>query len=184
MLFYGYKQSTKDIDLFFEKKVDRDVFIDAIKILGYKKRSLINVFPEKKQRLEFKPLLFSRGDERFDLFLGKIFHINLSANMKSRLYARHDFIKKDKTLSVGVLSKEDIILLKSATDRERDFDDIRILVQKESNINWDTVINEAVNQYKKGVKWILIDLEEILKRLKEYIFIPKKYFDMLYSAQK
>ena len=51
ILFYGYKQSTKDIDLYFEKKADRDVFIDAIKILSYKKRSLINVFPEKKQRL-------------------------------------------------------------------------------------------------------------------------------------
>jgi hypothetical protein len=184
MLFYGYKSSTKDIDLLFEKKADREAFIDAITILGYKKRSLIDVFPKEKQKLLYTPLLFSRGDERFDLFLGKIFQISLSDNMKSRLYARHDYVKKSKTLSVGVLSKEDIILLKSVTERERDFDDIRRLVQKESNINWDIIIEEALFQYKRGVKWILLDLEETLRRLKEYIFIPRKHFDKLYSAHK
>lgn len=181
MMFYGYKAATKDIDLIFESEKDRELFIDAITQLGYKQKSLVNVYKEEQLKSKNGPLMFSRGEERFDLFVKNIFQTELGKDMIDRFYARHDFIMKDKTLTIKVLNKEDIILLKSVTDREKDFEDILTIVERESEIDWDLIIDEAVKQHRKGNKTILLDLEETLQRLKKYVFIPKKHFDRIYK---
>lgn len=181
MMFYGYKAATKDIDLIFESEKDREIFIDAIIQLGYKQKSLINIYKDKQIKSKNKPLMFSRGEERFDLFVKNIFQTELDKDMTGRFYARHDFMMDDKVLIIKVLSKEDIILLKSVTDRENDFEDIKTIAERESNINWDLIIDEAVKQHNKGNKMILLDLEGTLQRLKKYVFIPKKYFNRIYK---
>jgi len=68
MLFYGYKNSTKDIDLIFLSKPELDEFVRAIKTLGYKQMSVKGIYPEKRPKTSSRPLMFTRGDERFDLF--------------------------------------------------------------------------------------------------------------------
>lgn len=181
MIFYGYKTFTKDIDLLFETEEDKEEFIKAIKELGYEKKSLFNIYIEEKSKDKNAPLMFSRGDERFDLFVRKIFRTGLSEKMKKRFYARHDFAE-NKSLVVFVVSKEDIILLKAVTEREKDFEDILQICTTEKSINWDIIIEEAVEQYKKGDKFILMDIEETMKKLKKYIFIKKEYFDRLYNT--
>jgi len=40
MMYYGYKAATKDIDILFEKKEERDNFVDALRSLNYQKMSL------------------------------------------------------------------------------------------------------------------------------------------------
>ena len=112
---------------------------------------------------ELEEEIFSRGEERFDLFVKNIFQTELGKDMIDRFYARHDFIMKDKTLTIKVLNKEDIILLKSVTDREKDFEDILTIVERESEIDWDLIIDEAVKQHRKGNNTILLDLEETLQ---------------------
>lgn len=183
MMYFGYKTTTKDIDIIFENESERKEFVKAIELLGYKKMSIIAIYPEELAKEKAKPEMYTRGDERFDLFVKKIFQTTLSDGMKKRFFARHDFIIDTWTLSVFVLSKEDIIFLKSITRRERDFDDIKTIVEKERNINWDSIVDEALSQAKQGDHWAIIDLEETLQRLKNITFIKKQYFDRLYSRK-
>lgn len=180
MMYYGYKNATKDIDIIFETEEERTVFINAIMQLGYKQMSMTGIYIEGLCKEKHKPLMFTRGDERFDLFVGKIFQTQLSKTIKQRAVARHDYVNS-KSLLVYVLSKEDIVFLKSITQREKDFDDIRTIIEKESQFSWDVVIDEALFQSQQGDGWAILDLEETMNRLKEIVFIKKEYFDKLYG---
>lgn len=182
MMFYGYKNTTKDIDLVFQTTKEIKAFIKAIKTLGYKEISIKGIYPEKRLKLESKPVMFTRGDERFDLFLNKIFGFRINNNIKERFYSRQDFIGK-KELIIKTLSKEDIILLKAITGREKDFEDIQTIIEQDKEINWDLIIDEAITQ-RKQKEWILIDLEETMKQLKEITFLPSKLFSKIYQAEK
>ncbi len=178
MMYYGYKNATKDIDIIFESEEERTIFIDAIMQLGYKQMSMTGVYIEGLCKEKHKPLMFTRGDERFDLFVGKIFQTQLSKTMKERAVARHDYVNTS-SLIVYVLSKEYLVFLKSITQREKDFDDIRAVIEKESHFSWDIVINEALFQSQHGDRWAILDLKETMNRLKEIVFIKKQYFDRL-----
>lgn len=182
MMYYGYKNATKDIDIIFESEKEKDAFIDAIMQLGYKQINMTGVYIQTLCKERHKPLMFTRGDERFDLYVGKIFQTQLSKIMKQRAVARHDYVNANSLL-VYVLSKEDIVFLKSITQREKDFDDIRTIIEKESHFSWDVVIDEAVFQSQHGDGWAIVDLEETMNRLKEIIFIKKEYFEKLYAKK-
>jgi hypothetical protein len=180
MMYYGYKTATKDIDLLFADEDDNNTFIEAINVLGYKRMSMVSVYVEALTKEKRKPEMFTRGDERFDLFVKYVFQTIFRDEMRKRFFARHDYTMSKNTLSVFVLSKEDIIFLKSITQREKDFDDILTIVQKDNNINWDLIINEARWQSRHGDGWAIMDLEQTMQRLKNIIFLKKEYFDRLY----
>ena len=179
MMYYGYKGATKDVDIIFEDERSKSEFVSALKELGYSKTSLVTIYSEKHQKDKNKPEIYTKGDERFYIFVRNIFLTKLSKAMTERTYGRFDFIMKENTLSVMVLSKEDIILLKSVTNREKDFDDILNIIEKENNINWGLIVDEAIWQGNQGDKRIILDLEETMQRLKEKILIKKEFFDRL-----
>ena len=179
MMYYGYKTTTKDIDLLFDTEGTRDTFIDAILVLGYKRMSMVSVYPANLINEKKKPEMFTRGDERFDIFLKNVFQTTFREEMKKRFFARHDYTMGKNTLTVFVLSKEDLIFIKSITRREKDFDDIITIVQRESNVNWNLIIEEALWQSKHGDGWAILDLEETMQRLKKIIFLKKEYFKRL-----
>ena len=182
MMFYGYKNATKDIDLIFKTKKEMRLFIEAIKKLGYKERSLKGVYADDKIALKSKPKMFTRGDERFDLFLKNIFGFKITDRVLDSFYSRQDFIIK-KELIIKVLAKEYIILLKSLTNREKDFEDIKNIVDQDKEIDWDKIIDEAVIQ-RENNEWVLIDLEETMQKLREITFIPSKYFKKIYQREE
>jgi len=181
MMFLGYKNATKDIDLVFQNNKDRKIFIDAIKDLGYSQKSLEFIYDKKRAQDKNKPVVYSRGDERFDLFVGSVFGSKVDFSSKD-VTQRHDFIAK-KELIVYTLSKEDIILLKSVTNREKDLEDIEAIIKIEKSINWDYIIDKAILQ-RKNNSWILIDLEEKMQKLKKITFIKKQYFDKIYKEEE
>ncbi len=181
MMFSGYKTTTKDIDLVFQSEEDRDAFIKTILNLGYKQKSIVDIYSETKQKNKKKPLMFTRGEERFDLFVISVFGFNIEFEMELFTH-RYDFIHENE-LIIYVLPKEYLILLKAITDRERDYEDIENIVEKEELIDWELIISLALKQ-KKSNEWILIDLEKTLQKLKNKFFIKKRYFDMIYQAQK
>ncbi len=180
MMFSGYKNTTKDIDLVFQNLKDRNIFIEAIKKLGYKEKSLIGIYNKERIKNKNKPVIFSRGEERFDLFVKDVFGFKLTLN--NNFIEKNDFIDKSE-LNIYILPKEYLILLKSITNREKDYEDIETIIKLEKEIDWELIINEAIKQ-KNTNSWILIDLEETMQKLKKNIFIKKKYFDMIYAAQE
>jgi len=179
MMFEGYKTATKDIDLVFKDNKDRDIFIKAIEKLGYSKSSLKLVYKEKNLKSRDKPLMYSRGEERFDLFVKNVFGIEV--NFEGFL-KRHDYIGK-KELVILTLSKEDLILFKSVTNREKDYEDIENIVKLEPNIDWDKIVDSTIKQ-KMNNSWILIDLEEKMQKLKKITIIKNNVFDKIYKIQE
>jgi len=182
MMFYGYKDDTKDIDLLFEKEDSRKEFIAAIKTLGFEETSPIKIYIPEKLREKNRPLMFKREDNRFDLFVNKIFRTKLSPGMKEDLYAVHEF-KNKNILKINVLRKEHIVQLKAITERQNDFDDIRNILSKEKNFDWQYLTDETIWQHKHGDSWAILDIDKMMQELKKYIFIEEKYTKQLYKAQ-
>lgn len=181
MMFLGYKTTTKDIDLVFKIEKDRSLFIEAIEKLGYVKKSVNLVYPKNIKKIKRKPLIFSRGEERFDLFVKDVFGFTLNFSSEN-FVQKQDFIGK-KELIIKVLPKEYLILLKVVTAREKDYEDIESIVNVEKDLNWDFIIDEAISQ-RERVPWILIDLEEKMQKLSKKIFIKERYFDKIYKSEK
>lgn len=177
MMFSGYKTTTKDIDIVFWNDKDRTTFIKAIEKLGYTERSIKGVYDKKREKHKGKPKMFSRGDERFDLFVKNVFGVEIN----SEITQRNDFIGR-KTLIIRILTKEDLILLKSVTNREKDLEDIKAIFEKEKNIDWKRIVDYAIRQ-KNNNPWILYDLEEKMQILKKKIFIKKEFFDRIYKEE-
>ena len=183
MLFYGYKEETKDVDLVFEKEEGRKEFIKAIEEIGYRLWTPFDIYVPEKLRDKYKPMVFKFGDGRFDLFIKKIFRTLISPSMKEDLFAVHDF--KDKhNLRVKALRKEHIVLLKAVTERKNDFEDIRTIVEKEKNFDWQYFIDEVIWQTMHGDSWVLFDAEKMLGELKKYVFVEQKYINQLYQVEK
>jgi len=132
MMFYGYKDETKDIDLLFKDESSRNEFVGALKKLGFGETTLINVYIPEKLRDKNIPLMFKRDENRFDIFTKKIFKTVISPKMKEDVYAVHDF-KERYNLKIKVLRKEHIVLLKAVTERKNDFDDIRTIIENGKN---------------------------------------------------
>lgn len=180
MMFMGYKNTTKDIDLVFKNKKDRDTFIKAIEKLGYSKSPYKFVYANKKTESKNKPLIYSRGQERFDIFIENVFGFKIEFN-SSLITQRRDFIG-EKEIIVYVLDKEHLILLKSITNREKDLEDIETILKIEPLIKWEEIINLAIAQ-RKNDPWILIDLEEKMQHLKNKFFIKQEHFDRIYKEE-
>ena len=179
MMFQGNKTTTKDIDLVFKNDKERAIFIEAIEKLGYTQKSLKFIYDEKRLKNKNKPLLYSRGDERFDLFAKDVFGFEIETE---KFVQRNDFIGK-KELIIFTLSKEYLILLKAITSREKDYEDIENIVKIEKNIDWNSIIDAAI-QKRKQITWILHDLEETMQKLKKITFIKKEHFDKIYAAEE
>ena len=183
MMFYGYKDETKDIDLLFEDEALGNEFVKVIKNLGFNETTLVNIYIPEKLREKNVPRMFKREDSRFDIFLKKIFKTVISPKMKEDLYAVHDF-KGKNNLRVNVLRKEFIVLLKAVTERDRDFEDILTIVKREKNFDWQYLIDEVIWQYRHGDSWVLLDTEKMIRELKKYVFVEEKYLKQLYAAKK
>ena len=183
MLFYGYKDSTKDIDLLFEEEEDRNGFLKAIQFLGFSEFSPANISISEKLEETNRPLMYKKGEIRFDIFLKNVFRTQISPQMKEDLFAVHEF-KGKHNFQIKVVGKEHIVFLKGITERQIDFDDIRTIIEKEKNFDWQYLIDETIWQHKHGDSWVIIDIEKMLQDLKEYVFIEEKYFKQLYEAQE
>ncbi len=64
----------------------------------------------------------------------------------------------------NTVPKELLIILKSVTNREKDFEDIESIVKTDKNIDWGFIVDKAIRM-RKNNRWILIDLEENMKKL-------------------
>jgi hypothetical protein len=196
MMFSNYKTTTKDIDLVFQTEEKRNIFIKAIEKLGYKEKAIGNVYDKKRKEHKGKPVMYTRGDERFDLFVKNVFGYKIEFEQEThnnktigapkdkflnKIIQRNDFLGK-KELTIYILPKEELILLKAITGREKDYEDIETILEIEKVVDWKTIVENAIKQKKKN-SWILIDLEETLQKLKKKFFIKQEIFEAIYKEQ-
>ncbi|MDP3990673.1 MAG: hypothetical protein Q8Q01_05735 [archaeon] len=174
MMFLGFKDATLDIDLVFENKKDRDIFKEAIKSLGYLEMDAIKVYGVKRNT----PEMFKLNDERFDLFVVEVIDFIFSDTMRQRAEQIHQF---GDNLILKIANPHDIILMKCATDRIKDKDDARKIINSKK-INWEIIITEAKKQMKLGKERAAFDLGCFLENLKTKmnIDIPQEVLDKLF----
>ncbi len=156
MLFYGLKSATKDIDIVFLSENSRKDFIEAAEETGFGRIGSSNHKNGKS------PIIMERKNARMDLFVNEIISFKLSPGIMSRVKEKHEF----ENLIADIVSPEDIIVLKCATDRAGDRKDAFDLIAK-LPINWDIIIDESVWQMKNGKKVFPVFLFDFLEELKE-----------------
>ncbi len=176
MMFYGFKDSTLDIDLVFNNDKERIIFKEALKSIGYQKMDS-NIIYKKKEN---QPEMFTLGNERFDLFIKKVVLFYFTENMKKR--AEERTYQYGENFILNVASPEDIIIMKCATDRVKDREDAKRIIDK-YKINWDIVIETAEEQVKLGKKIAVMELgcflEELVTEMK--IDVPQEVLDKLFK---
>lgn len=176
MMFYGAKVETKDVDLVFLNKEELDLVKKALYNIGFeKKKTLITIF-KHYELAKNKPVMMVGKDTRFDLFLNEIITFRMSESIIDRVKEVHEF----KNLIVKIVCPEDIILLKSATEREKDRIDALSLIKK-FKLNWDIIIKESIHQTTIEGDIFPIFLFDFLYELKEDLKadIPKQVIDKI-----
>ena len=136
----GLKPGTKDIDVVLE---DRPRFRNLVKLLlrhGYRELA-VDVLPSAYVNL-FASAILENGDGfRWDVFERVVADkLALTETMKSRATPSY----KKKKLTLFLLSKEDVFLMKSVTDRDRDLEDMFLLAR--SGLDYDAVFEECLVQ--------------------------------------
>lgn len=178
MMFLGLKDSTLDIDIVFEIEKDKEVFKKAIKSVGYQEIDPIKVYGAKKNQ----PEMFSLGEQRFDLFVINVIHFVFSENMQKRAKQIHQF---ENNLVLKIADPHDLIIMKCATDRAKDKDDARKIINN-TNMDWQIIVEEAKKQIGLGKETTALELgcflEELKNKLK--ISIPQKVLNELFEIVK
>ena len=174
MMFLGFKDATLDIDIVFENEKDRNTFKEAIKSLGYLEMNAIKVYGVKRNT----PEMFTLDEERFDLFVIEVIDFIFSPTMRKRAEQIHQFGDK---LILKIADPHDIILMKCATDRLKDKDDARKIINL-TKINGDIIVEEAREQIYLGKERAAFDLGYFLEDLiKMDLDIPQQMLDKLFD---
>lgn len=174
MMFLGFKEATLDIDLVFENEKDREIFKEAVRSLGYLEMDALTVYDVKRNI----PEMFKLDDERFDLFVIEVIDFMFSENMQKRAEQIHQF---ETNLILKIANPHDIILMKCATDRIKDKDDARKIINS-IKINWEIVIDEAKKQIELGKYRAAFDLACFLEDLQKMkVEIPREVLDKLFE---
>ncbi len=178
MMLHGLKDITFDIDLVFENKEDKDNFKIALKEIGYKDKDPLSVYKVNRNT----PDMLILENERFDLFVTKVIDFIFSDNMKKRSLKTYEF---GKNFILKVADLHDIIIMKCATNRTKDMDDIKTIIENRT-VDWEILIDEAKNQIKLGEKRAVMDLGDCLETLKKdyNVKIPNKVLNTLWELMK
>lgn len=178
MILKGLKDSTVDIDLVFTSEKDREEFKRAAKSLGSEDMDPIVVYGKR----ENSPDMLKLPDARIDLFLNEVISFTFSENMRARAGELHQF---DKNLFLRVADIHDLIIMKCATNRSKDEDDIMSII-KNSFVDWNTLVQEAEHQLSLGKEQAILSLGTLLERLKneKKADVPKVILDKLWNLLK
>lgn len=174
MLYYKLKDATKDVDIVLLNEGDRRYILKFMKNLGYAERNPKILYISKRN----VPILLQREQNRFDLFSRTIINLKFSDGMMERSNIVYEY----SNLIVNVVSPEDIIILKCATDRAGDRLDAANII-KNTNVNWGTLFEESINQMKSVGDIIPLNLYQFLLELKEdlKVEVPDDFIKKLES---
>lgn len=174
MMFHGYKDVTLDIDFVFDDDESKSAFTKAIKSIGYRPLDSVTVYGTVSNR----PFMYTLGEERFDLFGLHVVHFIFSPGMKSRATQVHKFEK----LTVKVANPHDILIMKCATDRTKDKEDVKNILSR-VDIDWNTILDEVRTQIDLGIKEAAFELGEFLEALRNNlgVSIPDEVLKKLWD---
>lgn len=150
MRMKSLKDRTKDCDVVVKNKNDFDNLAQILFKMGYF-RTIKTEYSDEDIRINPDDIFKHENKSRVDLFTFKIMQeLKLTSTMEKRAD-----IKNYGKLKVGLLRNEDVFLLKAVASREGDIQDMRALVEGNTNtppelqhdsFDWDLVWNEILMQ--------------------------------------
>lgn len=175
MMFQGLKGETLDIDIVFTKEEDRQDFKTAVKSLGFEDFDTTIVYGKNKNA----PDMVKLPDSRIDLFLNNVLNFVFSESIRNRAAETHQFAEN---LIIKVADVHDLIVMKCATTRPKDEQDI-VKIIRNAKINWNILVREAEEQIKLGNESAVLTLGTILEKLsnKYKLPVPSETLDSLWS---
>ncbi len=176
MIYWGHKDATVDVDLVFTSEADRKAFVSALESMEFVLTDSSLVYGRKDNQ----PIMLRRTDqERFDLFLNKIIRFDLSDDMKKRAEKTFEYASN---LVIKIADYHDIILMKCATERAKDKEDIKTIIESEK-IDWDIIVKESKNQVELGNGGTVFNLIgeclEMVEKMK--LNIPPSFFNKMWD---
>ncbi|HXZ91232.1 MAG TPA: hypothetical protein VEG61_09225 [Candidatus Dormibacteraeota bacterium] len=143
MAFLKLKIATKDIDVIVRTNVEVGLLDSCLRSLGY---------APPKTTLEYSRMMTNAILENAQGFRWDLFHQVLAGklSLSKGMIFRSQLFDAIGQLEARMLSKDDIFLLKSVTDRDLDLDDMRIIA--ESGVDWQTVRKECQLQAQNSTQ--------------------------------
>lgn len=155
MCLKNLKDATFDIDLIVMSKKDYWFLHKAILKLGYDVADK-ELFKEAIYKNAI--IVFQKGPSRIDIFVKNIVSM---MDFSKHMIKRAQLYQESKNLTVYLASNTDIMLLKSLSDRGKDFPDIERLIRE--GVDWAAIINECDLQNREGVTWIFFVYEQLCR---------------------
>ena len=174
MSFRGLKESTKDIDIVFKNMEEYKTFTEGLFGAQYHEPFVIT---SEYAHLEAMKMYENKDGFHLDLF---VTHVLRKLKLSDSMIGRAEFYKKFGSMSVYLISKEDIFLFKglASEGRKRDIADMKVIYR---GLDWSVIKQELLSQQlsKDLIAWFISRLEEfreinkldvpILKELKKLV---------------
>ena len=148
MRLKGLKPATKDCDLVVTNESDYHTIQKVLIKMKYRKIKH-DSFSKEDMRIDPMSIFIHTTRSRLDIFIQQIADLlYLTGTIKQRVV-----FEEFEHLQLGILSNEDIFILKAVTDREGDIQDMFALIQNKGNstyhkqnFDWSIVWNELLKQ--------------------------------------
>ncbi len=175
MMLLGLKENTLDIDLVFLSHQDREVLRKVVNSLSYDEIDAHKIYGARPDT----PIMVSLDSARIDMFTRDILGVQFSDDMIHRAEQIHQF---GNNLIIKPADIHDIIIMKSATQRAKDEQDI-IKILQNRKVKWDVLVQEAENQIKYGNERAILTLGYLLERLsnKKSALVPQEILNLLWN---
>ena len=173
MRLKGLKNLTKDCDIVVRDNTSFRLVKGALLKMNYE--PLVNeYFSEDDKRINPSAILVHQYRSRMDLFTEQI---------ANKLYLSEGMIRRAELqqfdrLKLGILSNEDVFLLKSLTEREGDIEDMAKLAQS-PGFSWNVIVDEFIYQERETGKNFSRNLLDSLDLLNERTGIGPPFYKKL-----
>lgn len=155
MCLKNLKDATFDIDLIVMSKKDFNILYKSMLKLGF---DVVDQKLFKEAIYKNAIIVLQKGHSRIDIFIKNIVSM---MDFSERMVERAELYDEKASLKVYLASNTDILLLKSLSDREKDFPDIERLIR--GDIDWKSIVRECDLQSREGVKWIFFVFEQLCR---------------------
>ncbi len=157
----GLKDATKDIDIVVKDSRQFSTFTAALRKVGYKALAE-EYFSADDRKVDPSIILVSKELPRIDIWTGRIAKKLKLLHVMQRRADRRRYGK----LTVGLLSNEDIFLLKAVADREIELLDLQRLAET-PRFNWEIVWNTMLAEERETRRHYCVSLLQVLDKLAE-----------------
>lgn len=162
MRIKGLKPQTKDCDLVVSDEKSFINIIEALKQMGYTSINKDRLSADD-QRIAASDILEHPTRSRIDIFK----HMLANKLALSKQMVRRAKVEEYGNLKLGIMSNEDVFLLKSVTLREGDIQDMARLAQSSGfdwNIIWEEMVRQEKDRFERFSEFLLNSLDYLYEQ--------------------